>query len=240
LLSIPADDVGVAVVRRPAPGPARPHARCVGRVPPGPALPGDPSVESPARAAWWDAALYGASALLAAVAVYADYIPLQRQWARVALGPYAAATAVAVLLMVRWRRQPPRRPLRTRTVLALAVLVGAALVPLTLEVGWRARHGDAFHAQSEVLLIEQGAGALLHGVNPYAVSHEGGSLAGYPSAVREHIPYLPGAFAFGLARALLGPGLLADARVGILLVSLTVALLASCSSAAPEPGGFGP
>jgi hypothetical protein len=158
LLSIPADDVGVAVVRRPAPGPARPHARCVGRVPPGPALPGDPSVESPARAAWWDAALYGASALLAAVAVYADYIPLQRQWARVALGPYAAATAVAVLLMVRWRRQPPRRPLRTRTVLALAVLVGAALVPLTLEVGWRARHGDAFHAQSEVLLIEQGAG----------------------------------------------------------------------------------
>jgi hypothetical protein len=143
---------------RPAPSPAPATARYAWHRRLGPAPLRPPPPVPAAREAWWDAALYGASALLAAVAVYADYIPLQRQWARVALGPYAAATAVAVLLMVRWRRQPPRRPLRTRTVLALAVLVGAALVPLTLEVGWRARHGDAFHAQSEVLLIEQGAG----------------------------------------------------------------------------------
>jgi hypothetical protein len=170
--------------------------------------------------------LYGASTLLAAVAASADYIPLQRQWARLAVGPYAAATAVAVLLAVRWRRWPARRPLRTRTVLALAVFVGAALVPLGLEIGWRARHGDAFHAQSEVLLIEQGAQSLVHGVNPYGVSHQGGALAGYPPGVAEHIPYLPGVFAFGLPRALWGPGLLTDARVGITLVSLGVAPLA--------------
>jgi Glycosyltransferase family 87 len=170
--------------------------------------------------------LYGVSALLAAVTAYADYIPLQRQWARLAVGPYAAATAVGVLLAVRWRRRPARRPLRARTVLALAVLVGAVLVPLSLEVGWRARHGDAFHAQSEVLLIEQGAQGLLHGVNPYGVAHQGGALADYPSGVQEHIPYLPGVFAFGLACALLGAGPLTDARVGITLVSLTAALLA--------------
>jgi hypothetical protein len=180
----------------------------------------------PAQGVWWDAALYGASALFAAVAAHADYIPLQRQWARLAVGPYAAATAAAVLLALRWRRRPASRPLRARTVLALAVLVAAALVPLSLEVGWRARHGDAFHAQSEVLLIEQGTQTLLAGVNPYAVSHHGGPLAGYPSGVQGHIPYLPGVFAFGLARALLGPGLLTDARVGITLVSLTAALLA--------------
>ena len=170
--------------------------------------------------------LYGASALLAAVEAHADYIPLQRQWARLAVGPYAAAAAVAALLAVRWRRRPARRPLRARTALALAVLVGAALVPLSLEVGWRARHGDAFHAQSEVLLIEQGAQSLLHGVNPYAVSHQGGPLAGYPPGVQEHIPYLPGVFAFGLARAVWGARLLTDARVGITLVALTAALLA--------------
>jgi Glycosyltransferase family 87 len=190
----------------------------------------------PARAAWWDAALYGASALLAAVAAYGDYIPLQRQWARLAVVPYAAAAAAAALLAVRWRRRPARRPLRARTALALAVLVGTMLVPLSLEVGWRTRHGDAFHAQSEVLLIEQGAQALVAGVNPYGVAHRGGALAGYPPAVQEHIPYLPGVFAFGLARALLGPGPLTDARVGITLVSLTAALLALLLVGGPGAG----
>jgi hypothetical protein len=217
---------GTPVARRPAPGLARVGAKCVSLLRRGPATPDDSFVEPSVRAAWWDGVLYGVSTLLAAVTAYADYIPLQRQWARLAVGPYAAATTAAVLLAVRWRHRPPRRPLRVRTVLALAVFVGAALVPLSLEVSWRARHGDAFHAQSEVLLIEQGAEALLHGVNPYVVSYEGGALAGYPSGVREHIPYLPGVFTFGLARALLGPGILTDARVSITVVSLTAALLA--------------
>jgi Glycosyltransferase family 87 len=211
---------------RPAPGPALVAARFPWHRRLSPDRLRRLSPAPPARGAWGDAALYGASALLAAVAAHADYIPLQRQWARLAVGPYAAATAAAVLLAVRWHRRPARRPLRVRTVLALAVLVGSALVPLSLEVGWRARHGDAFHAQSEVLLMEQGAQALADGVNPYGVAHQGGALAGYPSGVQEHIPYLPGVFAFGLPRALLGPRLLTDARVGITLVSLTAALLA--------------
>lgn len=208
------------------PGGARVGARGAGRLRFRLAPPGNPLTDPPPQAARWDAVLYGASALLAAVAAHADYIPLQRQWARLAVGPYAAAAAVAALLAVHWRRRPARWSLRARTVLALAVLVGAALVPVSLEVGWRARHGDAFHAQSEVLLIEQGAQSLVHGVNPYAVSHQGGPLAGYPPGVQEHIPYLPGVFAFGLARALWGPRLLTDARVGITLVSLIAALLA--------------
>ena len=201
-------------------------ARRVGRGCPDAVPPDGQLAQPPARAAWGDAALYGASALLAATAAAADYIPLQRQWARLAVGPYAAAAAVAALLAVRWRRRPARWSLRARTVLALAVLVGAALVPVSLEVGWRARHGDAFHAQSEVLLIEQGAESLVHGVDPYSVAHLGEPLAGYPPGVQEHIPYLPGVFAFGLPRALWGPGPLTDARVGITLVSLCAALLA--------------
>jgi Glycosyltransferase family 87 len=179
-----------------------------------------------AREAWWDAALYGAAALLAAVAAHADYIPLQRQWARLAVGPYAAATLAAVFLAVRWRHRPARRPLLARAIVASAVLVGAALLPLSLEVGWRARVGDGFHAQSEVFLMEQGAEALLHGTNPYGVSYDDGPLAGYPSGVRQHIPYLPGVFAFGLPRALLGAGPLTDARVGVTALSLAAALLA--------------
>jgi len=179
-----------------------------------------------ARAAWWDASLFGASTLLAAVAAGTDYIPLQREWARLALGPYAAATVAAVLLAVRWRRRPVRRPLLARTVIAVAVLVGAALIPLSLEVSWRTHDGDGFHAQSEVVLIERGAQALLHGTDPYDISYDGGPLADYPSGVRDHIPYLPGVFAFGLPRALLGAGPLTDARVAITAVSLVAALLA--------------
>ncbi|HYY80376.1 MAG TPA: hypothetical protein VFD04_14505 [Actinomycetes bacterium] len=125
-----------------------------------------PPSPPPPRAVWWDAALYGASALLAVVAAVADYIPLQRQWARLAVGPYAAGAVAAALLALAWRRRPARRPLLARTVVALAVLVGATLVPLTLELGWRAHAGDGSHAQSEVFLIEQGARTLLHGTDP--------------------------------------------------------------------------
>jgi Glycosyltransferase family 87 len=221
---------------RPGPSLARVVARCGWYRRLGAARLRRLSPAPPTRTAWWDATLYGASALLAAVAAYGDYIPLQRQWARLAVGPYAATAAAAALLAVRWRRRPIPRPLRARTALALAVLVGAALVPLSLEVSWRVRHGDAFHAQSEVLLIEQGAQALVAGVNPYGVAHRGGALAGYPPAVQEHIPYLPGVFAFGLPRALLGPGLLTDARVGITLVSLTAALLALLLVGGPGAG----
>jgi Glycosyltransferase family 87 len=201
-------------------------ARCAWQRRLGPAPLRPPPPTPAAREAWWDAALYGASALLAAWAAHADYIPLQRQWARLAVGPYAAATLAAVLLAVRWRRRHPRRPLLARALVALAVLVGAALLPLSLEVGWRARVGDGFHAQSEVFLVEQGAEALLHGTNPYGVSYDDGPLAGYPAGVRQHIPYLPGVFAFGLPRALLGPAPLTDARVAVAALSIVVALLA--------------
>jgi len=160
------------------------------------------------------------------VAARFDYIALQRQWARLAVGPYAAATVLSALLAVRWHHRAARRPLRARTVLALAVLTGALLVPLALEVAWRARHGDRLHIQSEVFLTEEGARALLHGSDPYSASYRYGLLRSYPSAVWRHIPYLPAVFAFGLPRALLGPGPLTDARVGFTAVAVTAALLA--------------
>ncbi len=182
---------------------------------------------------WWDAALYGASAVLAGLAARFDYIPLQREWGRLAVGPYAAGAVVAALLALRWRRRPARRPLRARAVLAVAVLAGAMLLPFTLEVAWRAYDGDRLHVQSEIFLIEQGSRVLLHGGDPYRAVYGYGLLRSYPPGVWEHVPYLPAVFVFGLPRALLGAGPLTDARIAIMMVSVVVALLALALSGAP-------
>jgi hypothetical protein len=198
------------------------------------------------RAAWWDAALYGVSALVAALAARFDYIPLQRTWGRLALGPYAVGAVLAALLALSWRRRPPtdgiapparvlgRRPLRARTVLAVAVLLGAMAVPLGLEVAWRAHDGDRLHVQSEIFLTEQGSRVLLHGGDPYRTTYHYGLLRTYPPGVWEHIPYLPAVFAFGLPRAVLGAssGPLTDARLWFTAVAVAVALLAVALSGA--------
>jgi hypothetical protein len=178
------------------------------------------------RFARWDALLYGAAAGLAAMSARLDHIPLQREWARLALGPYTVAAVVAALLVLRWRTRLAQRPLAARATLAVAVLLAVLVVPLVLEIAWRARDGDRLHVQSEIFLTEQGARALLHGRDPYSVSYGYGLLRTYPVGVWQHIPYLPGIFAFGLPRALLGPGPLTDARVGFTVVSLVAALLA--------------
>jgi len=186
------------------------------------------------RAAWWDTALYGASAVVAALAARFDYIPLQRTWGRLALGPYAVAAVLAALLALRWRRRPAGRPLRARTLLAVAVLIGAMAVPLGLEVAWRAHDGDRLHVQSEIFLAEQGSRVLFHGGDPYRTAYHYGLLRTYPPGVWEHIPYLPAVFAFGLPRAVLGAGAgpLTDARLGFTAVSVAVALLALALSGA--------
>lgn len=178
------------------------------------------------RFARWDAVLYGAAAVVAGVSARFDQIPLQREWARLALIPYAVATAAAVLLALRWRARPARRPLTVRTALAISVLLGVLVVPLALEIAWRAQDGDRLHVQSEIFLTEQGARALLNGRDPYSTSYDYGLLRTYPAGVWRHIPYLPGIFAFGLPRVLLGPGPLTDARVMFTVVSLAAALLA--------------
>jgi Glycosyltransferase family 87 len=178
------------------------------------------------RGARWDAALYAAAAVVAALSAQLDAIPVQRQWARLALVPYAAGALVALALALRWRHRPPRRPLAARTGLAVAVLLGALVVPLALEVGWRAELGDRGHVQSEVFLTEQGARELVGGSDPYSASYGYGMLRTYPPGVWQHIPYLPGIFAFGLPRALLGAGPLTDARLGFTLISMIAALVA--------------
>src|SRR5206468_11002226 len=88
-------------------------------------------------------------------------IPLYREWSRVAVGPYTAGAAAAAFLAIRGATS------RARIWLALLVLAGAALLPLGLEVGWRARTSPGQHVQAEAILTEEAAKALVHGRDPY-------------------------------------------------------------------------
>src|SRR6266542_3528025 len=75
-----------------------------------------------------------------------DHIPLQREWARLALGPYTVAAVVAALLVLRWRTRLAQRPLAARATLAVAVLLAVLVVPLVLEIAGRARRRPAARA----------------------------------------------------------------------------------------------
>jgi len=175
-----------------------------------------------------DAALYAGSAVFALVAAASASIPLYREWGRFAVGPYAAGAAGAAYLAIRGASN------RARVWLALFVVVGAVLLPLGLEVAWRARTSPGQHAQAEAILTEEAAKALVHGRDPYAVTYLHGPLATRPLGTKTHFPYLPGMIAFGLPRALVGDGPIADARVwfGVATLAIGGAALAVARSPA--------
>jgi hypothetical protein len=176
----------------------------------------DPAAASPARrsASLGDALLYAGAAILSlGVGLGAD-IPLQREWGRVAAGPYAAGALVALILVQR------RASSRARAWLAVAVFTGATLVPMALEVSWRAGSAPGFHAQSEVIVTEEAAAALTRGRNPYGADFSNGPLASRPPGTRTHVPYPPAMLLFGLPRALFGRHAWTDARVAFLVATL--------------------
>ena len=182
----------------------------------------------------WDAALYAAGAAAAGAAALSDRIPLQRDWGRMALVPYATGAIAALALAREGTHAPPR----ARLALAAAVLVGAAFLPMALEVWWRARDGFAGHVQSETLVTEGSARALLAGHDPYVTSFASGPLGSWPPGTADHVPYLPGMFAFGLPRAMAGDTLLADARLAFAAVSLAALGLALWLARPPTTRGL--
>ncbi|HEY1331391.1 MAG TPA: hypothetical protein VGH10_07960 [Actinomycetota bacterium] len=182
------------------------------------------------RAAAWDAGLYGGSALFALGAALAASIPLYREWGRLAAPAYAVAAIIAALLAVRGTAG-----VRVRTWLAVAVFVLAALVPLATEATWRANTGAGLHVQSEAIVTEQAARALIRGRDPYAASFVRGPLAARPAATATHFPYLPGMLVFGVPRALDGTSPLSDARVWFALGTLLAAWIALRAWRGPPP-----
>jgi hypothetical protein len=187
-----------------------------------------------ARAVLGDAVVYAVGAALAVVAALSDRIPIQREWGRLALGPYLTGAAAAFVLGLVWRRSPARRPEHVRAALLVVVVAGVALVPLGLEVWWRARDGFRGHVQSEVLVTEQSSAAVLRGVNPYSASFADGDLGSWPAGTADHVPYMPGMFLFGLPYALGGSGAATDARLAFALVALALLAVALALSRAPS------
>lgn len=184
------------------------------------------------RAAWLDAALYAGSAVVAAATARYDSIPLLAEWGRRAILPYWAGAAAALVIAKGWPRLSERARLIGRAAILGAVFVGAVLVPLALNISARQR-GPEPHAQSETLLTEEAAAALLRGENPYDVSYEDGPLGQWPSENWLHLPYLPGILVFGLPHALDGESPLVDARVIFLAGSMVGAIAALSLSKAP-------
>ncbi len=201
-----------------------------------------------------DALLYGCSAVFAGVTAFAVGIPLYRQWGQMAVGPYAVAATIMIVVALRIRVgahddgptasadptvsevPPARRPITghrrwrvVRVVAFLIVLFGATIVPLGLEVVWRAEGNAALHVQPEVLVVEHAGDRAAHGQDPYRVVDKDGHIV-----IHEHsepiyelyYPYLPGMVVFGFSTGSKVEARLTDARIQFLLFTGVIALFA--------------
>jgi Glycosyltransferase family 87 len=161
-----------------------------------------------------------------ALATLGDRIPLQRRWAGQALPIYVVAAVLTLCLWACWSRTSER----TRTALMFSVaglvLVGATVLPLAGFVITRSHTEPGSDIQSEALMVEEGAIALAHGWDPYAVSFERTPLGQWPSGTELHYPYPPGSLLFGLPRAALGSSPLTDARVPMALFTVAIVVAA--------------
>jgi len=180
-----------------------------------------------------DALLYGCSALFAGIISFAVSIPLYRQWGQMAVGPYALATGLMVLVARRVADRSPRRVpgrLRAARVAAfLIVLLGATVLPLAAEVVWRTEGDASLHVQPEVTVVERAGVRAAHGMDPYRLVDRGGQVLIHQHAVPTYelyYPYLPGMILFGvLSGSTVGNGL-SDARIQFLVFTALVALVA--------------
>lgn len=190
-----------------------------------------------------DALLYGGSAIFAGVTALVSTLSLYRVWGEMAVGPYVAAAVISaavgrhrVRASVEECDRPPGSSHRSNTVrvwLFILVLFGATLAPLSLEVALTGRGNPPAHVQPEVVVIEQAAGRLAHGKDPYhAVVSHGNVVSAVPGepTYESFFPYLPLMMVFGLPRSTHGPVELTDARVFFSVVTLivVVAALALC------------
>ena len=112
-----------------------------------------------------------------------------------------------------------------RIWLFLFVLVGATLLPLSIEVAQRGEGNPSDHVQPEVLVIEQAAIRLAHGQDPYhAVVRHGHVVSAVPGepSYEAFFPYLPLMAVFGLPSSTHDPIRLTDARIFFSVVTLLV------------------
>jgi hypothetical protein len=219
---------------------------------------------------WRDCFLYTCSTVFAGLTVVAAGIPLYQEWGRLALGPYAAAAvfmAVVARRAGRARRRartagrapedgdtgsgtdplgevpfPGARRFRVaRAVALLVVLVGATIVPLSLEVVWASEGNAALHVQPEVLVVERAGVRVDAGKDPYQVVDRDGKIVihqhGEP-VYELYYPYLPGMVLFGFSSGSKVEARLTDARIQFLLFTAVVSLIALSRLRPPSDARF--
>jgi hypothetical protein len=191
-----------------------------------------------------DAVLYAASALFAVVTAETSSISLYRQWGELAVGPYVLGAVFSALGARRARRREGGAEgeggwhwTTPRALVFLLVLLGATLMPLSLDVLWRADAGGSGtrYVQPEVSVVEASGQRVAHGRDPYQLVRVHGTStrpaapAGQP-AYDVYNPYLPLMSVFGLARSTHAPPRLTDARVAFSLITIVVVIgaLAMC------------
>jgi len=172
---------------------------------------------------WFDAVLYGLSALFALVVALVSKIPLYRGWGELAIAPYAIAALLAIAIALRARTHDVKA---WRVGLAILVIIGAVIVPLAVEVHLRFSVApQSLHVQPEVVVIERAANFVANGHTPYQAhvvnGHLIGKAPGLP-AYEAFFPYLPAMVLYGLPAATSLPRQLTDARIFFLLTTLVV------------------
>jgi hypothetical protein len=182
-----------------------------------------------------DLFLYAIAAAFALITALTSTLLPHRAWGAIALWPYAAATVLVVVQIM-------RRTLSGRGTLAWTTGVLAALVPLVVEAVQRAG-GRTGRAQEEVLVVERMGERLLHDGTPYLGRD---AIAALPVDERlmGYSPYQPGMAVFGLPRAAFGDFWWTDARVWFAVVTvgalaLAVRLLMPAGEPASLPGRSG-
>lgn len=197
-----------------------------------------------------DALLYGASALFAVLTVELSSFSLYRQWGLVAIGPYAAATALSLVLWLLERRRqaqlgtqlgtPQRRLWLGRMVVFSVALLGATLLPLALQAAWRS-NGSTGHVQPEVQVIERAAHRLTEGHDPYQVIVRHGKVVlptnGQPS-YELFFPYLPLMTVFGLPASAPGGDGFTEGRIFFTAATLALAGGALAVTKGPQERRF--
>jgi lysylphosphatidylglycerol synthetase-like protein (DUF2156 family) len=198
-----------------------------------------------------DAVLYAASALFAIGTAQLASISLYQQWGRLAVGPYAAGAVASAVVARRARRrviqaagagggggtsgggagQPGAATWHwttPRAVIFLVVLVGATLLPLSLEVLWRTETVGTAHVQPEVPVVERAGRAFVKGKDPYPLikPHEHIQVPPGQPAYDIYNPYLPLMSLFGGPRSTDAPPRLTDARVAFSVFTILIVVIA--------------
>ena len=178
-----------------------------------------------------DALLYLLAAILALGTIVLGESADYREWAEIAVGPYAAAALICFAVARRRARravsEAKGRDLVRRGVI-LGLLVTVMLVPLSWEVVLRAQNKPGDQVQNEVTVIEACAHRVIDHKVCYLTHPRNIGSSAVSGSEDSFFPYLPGMIVFGLIPAISKATVLKDARIpltGFSLFAIAGALL---------------